>query len=141
MKARLNMLEQFADQHRLRAKTDDCGEVIIPGKIGQLYQHSENELGVLFMPAPTPSEPWGQWKPKTWGNAKRKAIAAGMTLRQDGDSEGCLSFDPANKIQAKLAISIAGVRPKRQMTAEQLDRLSAMRLKARQTLVETPYSA
>jgi hypothetical protein len=63
--------------------------------------------------------------PKTWGNLKRAAAATGMTLRQNGDTEGCLSFDPRNKEQAKLAIKIAKVRPKRQRTPEQVARFVA----------------
>ena len=41
-----------------------------------------------------------------------------MTLRQNGDSEGSLSFDPSNREQAKLAIKIAGARPKRVLSPE-----------------------
>jgi hypothetical protein len=49
----------------------------------------------------------------------------GMTVRQNGDSEGALSFDGSNPAHAKLAIKIAGVRPKRQLSAERLATLKA----------------
>lgn len=39
----------------------------------------------------------GKWTPKTWGDLKRAGLAAGMTLRQNGDSEGCMSFDPKGR--------------------------------------------
>ena len=48
-----------------------------------------------------------------------------MTLRQNATSEGSFSFDPANDAQAKLAIKIAGIRPKRKMSPESLSRLVA----------------
>ena len=85
----------------------------------------------MFMPPRTESEPWGKWCPKTWGNFKRAAAAAGMTLRQNGDSEGCLSFDPEDNEQANLALKIAKVRPKRQRTPEQVARFVAAMKEAR----------
>src|SRR5262249_45326492 len=79
----------------------------------------------MFMPTPTKDDRWGKWCPRTWGNFKRAALAIGMTLRQNGDSEGCLSFDPANDALAKFAIKIAGVRPKRRVSSEAVSRLLA----------------
>ena len=118
-------LGSFAEKHRLKVKRDDLGDTIIPGKQGHVYEYSATELGVMFMPPRTQAEPWGRWCPKTWGNFKRAAVAAGMTVRQNGDSEGCLSFDPKNNEQAKLAIKIAKVRPKRQRTPDQVARFVA----------------
>jgi hypothetical protein len=40
-----------------------------------------------------------------------------MTLLQNGDDEGALSFDPTNRKQAALAIKVTGARPKRQLSA------------------------
>jgi len=106
-------------------KRDDCGDAIILGKNGHIYEYNGTELGVMFMPPRIKGEPWGRWCPKTWGNFKRAAVAAGMTLCQNGDTEGCLSFEPNNKEQAKLAMKIAKVRPKRQRTPEQVARFVA----------------
>jgi hypothetical protein len=124
-KAEVTTLADFAEKNRLKVKRDDLGDAIILGKQGHLYEYSATELGVMFMPPSTESEPWGRWCPKTWGNLMRAAAAAGMTLRQNGDSEGCLSFDPKNSEQAKLAIKIAKVRPKRQSTPDQVARFLA----------------
>jgi hypothetical protein len=118
-------LVTLAEQHKLKVKRDECGDAIVPGKYGQIYEYNDTHLGVLFMPPRTEAEPWGRWCPKTWGNFKRAAAAAGMTLLQDGDSEGCLSFDPNNREQVKLAIKIAKVRPKRQRTPEQVAKFVA----------------
>ena len=104
---KFEVLKQFAVKRRLKIKTTNDGEKIVAGHLGEshIYQYSLTELGVAFVP--------GKWTPKTWGNHKRAAIALGMTLRQDGDSEGMLSFDPEDGSQGTLAIRIAKVRAKR----------------------------
>jgi hypothetical protein len=130
-KSEVMTLASFAEENRLKVRRDGLGDTIILGKQGNLYGYSTTELGVMFMPPRTQAEPWGRWCPKTWGNFKRAAAAAGMTLRQNGDSEGCLSFDPTNKEQAKLAIKIAQVRPKRQRTPEQVAKFVAAMQNAR----------
>ncbi len=52
-----------------------------------------------------------------------------MVVRQRGDAEGALSFDPENKAQVKIALKLAGVRPKRKviMTPERLAALANAR--------------
>jgi hypothetical protein len=124
-------LEQFAAKHRLKTRLDECGEEIIPGRRGQIYAWGVNtdtgvfELGVMFMPPKTAAHPWGKWTPRTWGNFKRAGLALLMTVRQSGDSESCLSFDPANREQVKLAMKMAKVYPKRVMSDEHLAKLRA----------------
>jgi hypothetical protein len=130
-KSEVMTLADFAEKNRFKVKRDDLGDAIILGKQGHLYEYSATELGVMFMPPRTESEPWGRWCPKTWGNLRRAAAAAGMTLRQNGDSEGCLSFDPKNNEQVKLALKIARVRPKRQPTADQVAKFVAATQNAR----------
>ena len=129
------MLETFASKYRLKARRNpvDDGAPIIEGRQGHIYEYSDAELGVLFLP--------GKWCPKTWGNFRRKAEALGMTIRQDGDSEGALSFDPSHKEQAKLAIQIAAVRPKRQLAPEHRAKLLAVGFQKRGTpTLEGAYS-
>jgi hypothetical protein len=124
-------LERFAAKHRLKTRLDECGEKIIPGRQGQIYEWGVNtdtgvfELGAMFMPPKTAEHPWGRWMPRTWGNFKRVGLALMMTVRQSGDSEGCLSFDPANPAQVKLAMKVARVYPKRVMSEEHLAKLRA----------------
>jgi hypothetical protein len=48
-----------------------------------------------------------------------------MTLRQNGDDEGAVSFDPTNKKHAALAIKVAGARPKRRLSPEHKAKLLA----------------
>ena|SRR5215469_4955739 len=123
-------INAFAEKRRLKMRCDECGESIIPGRQGQIYKYDGAELGVMFM------APRGRWRPKMWNKFRKAALAIGMTLRQNGDSEGCLSFDPANDAQAKLAVKIAGVRPKRRVSPEEIARLVTVGFKASRHTVE-----
>jgi hypothetical protein len=96
-------LEQFARKHHAKISTRrDDGTREIAGRRGQIYEYSDGELGVMFISS--------RHSARTWCNRKREALAAGMTLRQDGDAEGALSFDPLSITQGKLALRIAKVR-------------------------------
>ncbi|HET9406021.1 MAG TPA: hypothetical protein VFO39_02175 [Candidatus Sulfotelmatobacter sp.] len=121
------MLESFATKYKLKLKRslDDNGEYVINGKSGQIYEYSDCELAVCFTPGLNKDRGIGTWCPRRWSNLKRSALATGMTLRQNGDSEGSLSFDPDNRQQAKLAIKIAAVRPKRVLSPEHKAKLLA----------------
>lgn len=109
----MTALERFAKEHRLKTRLQD-GEIIIPGKQGEIYCRDEDasQLAVMFLP--------GEHRAKMWGNFRRAAEAAGMRAVQNGDAEGCLEFDHKDKAQVKLAIKIAKVRAKRRRTPEQV---------------------
>lgn len=110
------MIEAFATKYRLKLKAspEDDGQPTISGKSGQVYVYSDAELAVSFTPGlDKDRRGQGKWCPKTWGNFRRKAVEAGMSVVQNGDSDGSLRFDPGNKIQAKLALQIARLRQKR----------------------------
>lgn len=101
----METIEQFAEQYKVKAKKDDCGSGIIPGKVGHIGDGYPNgQLGVclLFNTA------------GKYNNAKRVLLTSGMTLRQDGHTEGVLTFDSANRIQARLALKLARVKTTRQ---------------------------
>jgi hypothetical protein len=127
-------IKAFATTHRLHTKLDDDNTTIIPGKDGQIYQHDSDTLGLIYQPAKN------AWKPKTWGNHRRNCEAAGMTLHQNGDSEGTMLFDPKNGIQAKLAVKVSKCRAKRILSPEQLERLKTIGIAARERSVEAHYS-
>ena len=132
-------LEQFASKHRLKTRRspEDDGELVVNGKKGQIYQYSESELAVAFTPGLDKNRfGQGSWCPKKWGNLCREALAAGMTIRQNGDSEGALSFDPANADLARLAIKISGSKVKRQLSADQIARLTATLRSGREKATE-----
>ena len=112
-------IHEFAIKHRLKLRQhEDDGTDIIPGRpsFSHIYGYSDDELGVIYVSYKTVLDPA---RPRLWHSYSKQAIAAGMTLRQNGESEGAFSFDPENQEQAKLAIRIAGVKAKRWMSPEQ----------------------
>jgi hypothetical protein len=119
-------LAQFADQYRLRVKRDDCGDSIIAGKFGHLYEHGNGKFGlVLEDTASAPS------RARALLNRLRIARAHGFTLHQAGDCESILLFDPADADQAHVAIDLVGAQRKRRSSPAQLAVLSRAR-RARQ---------
>ena len=127
-------IQEFAAKYRLKTRhiTVFKGEQVydIPGKHGEIYEGDEEFLGVLFAP-PSKTDKCGRWCPRKWGKVKRAGLAVGMILRQNGDSEGCLLFEPTNQVQSKLAIKISGVRRKRAVSPESAARLALNRQKSR----------
>jgi hypothetical protein len=109
----MDLLTTFAQKYRLRMKRDECGELIIPGRLGesQIYEHSPVRLGVVIMPG----------KPFVWANARKKLLAAGCQVVQNGDWEGTALFDPQNTTQAQLAIKLIKVRRKKVLSTRQLE--------------------
>ena len=135
-------LKTFSEKYRLKANGNGCGEVTIKGRWGQIYEYGSGKLGVMFMPPPTKEKPWGIECLRKWNGLRCKATAAGMELVQNGDSEGCLTFDPADKAQALLAIKIAGCRPKKQLSAVQVAKMIATLAEFRSNpKVEGQYNA
>lgn len=107
-------VKQFAETYRVRARRDECGELIIPGRIGHVYEHGTGRFGVYLECATK----------RAWKSAKRTLTAAGFTIRQNGDLEGTALFNPANEQQARLALEIARVRKRRVVTPEQRQKLA-----------------
>jgi hypothetical protein len=125
-------IHDFATKYRLKVRQDkDDGTDIIPGRPGfsHIYEYSDDELGVVFLPYKTVAEPE---RPRLWNSHARKALDAGMTMRQNGDTEGTFSFNAENQEQAKLAIHIAGIKAKRRVSPEQRARTTEILAAARQ---------
>jgi hypothetical protein len=124
-------IRKFATEHRLKVTRDSEGEDIdhvIAGRVGQsqIYQHSETELGVLFMTD-------GKKPPRTglFNTFRDACLEVGMTVHQLGDAEGSFLFDPMNSKQAKVAIKGIRARVKRQMSPERVATLTATLAAAR----------
>jgi hypothetical protein len=119
----------LAGKYRLKARRDpDDGTDIIPGTHDQshVYEWNEAELAVMFItPATKPARPF------FWRKHREDGIAAGMRLIQDGDAEGCLGFDPTRPAQVKIALKLAGVKRKRQISQKQLATLARFRFAPR----------
>lgn len=109
-------IHQLADSNRLRTKRDECEETIIPGKFGQIYQHSASLFGVMYMFDSA----------RKWGNARRRLIAQGFTLHQNGDTEGSLLFNPTPEA-VKLACQAVKIRKKRIATPGDFEKLARIR--------------
>ena len=108
-------VEQFAETYYGRTRRDECGETIIPSKRGhQIYEHGDGRFGVLLM-FDTPGQ---------WTNAKKKLLAAGFAVRQNGDTEGTALFNPEDKTQARFAFKITGARIRRQLSPEKREELA-----------------
>jgi hypothetical protein len=115
------MIHMFAQQNRLPTSRETDGTAVIHGRAGcHLYEYSDSELGLMILSDAEDA------RPRRWAGIRKKCLEAGMTLRQNGDDEGALSFEPANRQQARLAIKITGARPKRQLSPEHRARLRAV---------------
>jgi hypothetical protein len=66
-------------------------------------------------------------RPKLWTILRKRMLAAGFEIRQNGDWEGTATFDPADSAQARLAIKVIGARKKRRISEAQLKNLARLR--------------
>ena len=126
-------IREFAAQYKLRTRTDVCGDTIIAGKKhrnadaqSDIFEgYDDGALGVSLL--------FGS-KSK-WTRVRQTLEAAGFRLRQNGETEGVLTFDPTDAKQARLAIKTTGVRVKRQLSEETKAKLVARLALARRTSV------
>ena len=118
-------MRPFAEKYALRVQKDEYGDLVIAGRQGQIYEYGTTELGLAIIPQGDP-------RPRLWGSILKDCLAVGMTLRQRGDAEGALSFDPVDPKQARVAIRAAKARPKRLLSEEQRLRLAKALEKARE---------
>ena len=126
-------LRTFAEKYRLYTKLDTDGTTIVAGKLGHIYEHSETQLGLLFVPTAP--------RARLWSATKAKGTAAGMLLRQNAESEGTMLFDSNSPEQARLAVTLVRARPKRVLTEEQRSALSERLSNARSHLHRKGTSA
>jgi hypothetical protein len=94
-------LAGFTERHSLRVKRDECHDAIVPGKLGHLYQHDASRFGIVLEASADRTR-----LNNTLRSRKRRAIAAGFLLHQEGDFESILLFDPADVKHARLAIRL-----------------------------------
>ncbi|MGA7766026.1 MAG: hypothetical protein WCA27_07340 [Candidatus Sulfotelmatobacter sp.] len=124
-------ITDFAEKYRLKVRRDpDDGTDIVPGTHDQshIYEWNESELAVMFItPATKPARPF------FWRKHRDSGFAAGMRLIQNGDAEGCLGFDPTRPDQVKIALKLAGVKRKRQISPAQAATLARFQFIPRQT--------
>jgi hypothetical protein len=117
-------IPEFASQHRLKLSHDGCDDPIIQGRIGKdsdVSDYGGRELAMCFLP--------GSKRTGLWNRIKVTCLTAGMRLHQEGDGEGIFVFNPADPVQAKLAIKSVQARARRKMTPETLARLAKVGFK------------
>jgi hypothetical protein len=101
-------IEQFATTMRVKVRRHEDGELIIPGKLGHVYQHDEATFG-LVLEAP----PHDTRLDNTLRARRRTALREGFEIHQEGDIEAILLFDSNNAKQARLAVRLVGAKRKR----------------------------
>ncbi len=116
------LITTFAQAHRLAVRRDACGDSIIVGKsvrrpeaeshICEAFNDGRLGLNLVLDSA------------RHWNSTKRRLIGVGMILLHDGDSEGCLSFDPHDPVQAKLAIKEARIHRRKSFRPESLEKMA-----------------
>jgi hypothetical protein len=104
-----HILHHFIEHHRLRLNRDECHDAIVRGKLGHLYEHDAGRLGIVLE-----AQAKSASLDTTLRARKRRAIAAGFLLHQEGASEAILLFDPADTKQARLAIRLIHTKKIRQ---------------------------
>ena len=100
----------FAEKYRVRVKRDDCGECVVRGKLGHLYEHDACRFGISLEAPPNNAR-----SDRTLRARRRRAIGAGFVTHQEGDSEAVLIFNPADTKQARLAIRLIDAKKIRQV--------------------------
>jgi hypothetical protein len=89
------LLTKFATDHNMRLKRDDCADWNAPGSAGSICDYGDNRH--LLATVRTGKGGW-------WTPISKEAIAAGCTITQNGDIEGCFTFDPMNSEMSALAL-------------------------------------
>ena len=112
----------FMNPFRLQAKRDACGDLVVQGRFGHLYEHGAGVIGIVL-------EDYAD--SRTGGRSlrarRRKALAAGMRLHQAGDAESILLFELGNPAQEKLALVLVGAKRRRIPSPAQSDALQRAR--------------
>jgi hypothetical protein len=115
-------LARFAEPYRLRLKRDNCGESIINGKFGHLYEHAAGLLGLVLEESRN-----GRSKSRSLLARRRKASAAGFRVHQAGEVETILLFEVGNLLKEKLAIRLVAAKRRRVPSSAQLETLRRAR--------------
>jgi len=137
----METIKEFATRYNTHARPDGCGDFIVLGKDlsrdsflvrkqspkrrefrSHIFEGFTGRLGVCLMYA----------KKQQWRDAKRMLELTGCVIRQDTDTEGTATFDPANSAQVELALRLIRKAPKiaRAALTEEQRKASAERLAA-----------
>lgn len=104
-------------------KSANLSDAIIPGKYGHIFEYGSGKLGVCIL-----SNSGNAYR---WNRTRAAFVAAGMEITQNGDHEGCATFDPTDAPQAKTAMVHAKVRVRRRVSPETREAMMANLARAR----------
>jgi hypothetical protein len=93
-------IEEFAKRYRVRTVRDRCGDLIVSGKNGRVGDGYERDVLGVYVSAKSA---------RKWSSVRRKLVSVGMRVKQNGDVDGVLLFDPDNHLQSRLALKAAGI--------------------------------
>jgi hypothetical protein len=105
-------IQEFCKLYRLKLTKDECGEEMISGKLGQLFDHGDGQFGMVLEDAPS-----GDSRGRVLLSRKRAALQGGFSLKQQGECESVLLFDARNPEQAELAAKLVMAKKKRNVRA------------------------
>jgi len=106
-------MKAFGAAQRLRVRRDEDGSHIIGGRYGHIWDHGAGLLAVTLL----------DLTPRKWTHRKRLCLEVEMEIQQAGDFEGTCLFDPEDSEQVRVALRVAGVKKRRQLSPEHRDRL------------------
>jgi hypothetical protein len=122
--------ETFAEQHRLKVTRDECNDQIIPGRRGHLYFDGAELCPMVLAGKPAIRSKWKALGGKLWmGDISENAQGVRV---QDVKITGI----PLEN--ARLAIRMCRIRPKRILSPEELTLRRGMMAKAREGLSKRP---
>lgn len=102
-----NVYKKFCEENRIRYALDDCGNPISPSRVRKFskdhlwWRGTDDGTVGVSIERPTPA---------TYNGVKKKLLAAGCLLEQEGDSEG--NFTVAEKDVLKVAEIIKATKKK-----------------------------
>jgi hypothetical protein len=115
-------VQEFCKLYRLKLTKDKCGEEILPGKLGHLFDHGHGQFGMVLEDTSS-----GPSRARSLLSRKKAALKAGFLPKQNGECESVLLFDPQNQQQAKLAAKLVMAKKKRTVRANPASLLNLVR--------------
>lgn len=125
-------IRDFATQNNLLLRRDSAGDLIVPGRrtandmpkqrdyANHVYDgFADDRLGICLLFTTR----------KKWTTTRRTLELAGCLLKQNSDTEGCLTFDPTNAEQVRAVVKAGGLKARRMASPERLVHLASARLR------------
>lgn len=110
------LIEMFVEKYQVTSKRDDCGDLVINGSRGHIYDgFADDRLGVFI----------GFATVRKFNSVRKALEVSGFKVRQSGSTEGCFTFNAGDTRQAHLALKTIGARKRREAKPPSLAQLAA----------------